>query len=92
MENLNVFSLLILRLERRFNIISSRVVLPLEEEILHLPEEMLPMYSCKDRVKCRDFDMDKANFINFINCGSKKTKIVPVNIVSKKEENCCNMV
>jgi hypothetical protein len=89
MENLNVFSLFILRLERRFNIISSRVILPLEEEILLLPEEMLPMYSCKDRVKCRDFDMDKANFIKF---GSKKAKIVPVNIVSKKEENCCNMV
>ena len=32
MENLNVFSLFILRLERRFNIISSSVVLPLEEE------------------------------------------------------------
>ena len=91
MENLNVFSLFILRLERRFNIISSSVVLPLEEEILHLPEEMLPMYICKDRVKCRDFDMDKANFINFINCGSKKAKIVPVNNVSKKEISYCNM-
>ena len=93
MENLNVFSLFIFRLERRNKTISSRVVLPLEEEKrMPLFEEMLPMYTCKDRVKCRDFDMDKANFINFINCGSKKAKIVPVNNVSKKEVSYCNMV
>jgi hypothetical protein len=90
MENLNVFTFLNLRLERRNKTISSRVVLPLEEEKrMPLLEEMLPMYTCKDRVKCRDFDIDKANFIKF---GSKKAKIVPVNNVSKKDEGYCNMV
>ena len=54
----------------------------------------LPRYNCKNKIKCKDFDMDKVNFINFnfIN----KTKIVPlvsvsVN-VSKTNVGYCNMV
>jgi hypothetical protein len=52
----------------------------------------LPRYNCKNKIKCKDFDMDKVNFINFnfIN----KTKIVPlvsVN-VSKKNVDYCDMV
>ena len=93
MENQNIFSFLISRLERRYNIISSRGVLPLEENLpknnLLKDSLELPRYNCKDRVKCRDFDIDKVNFINF---GSKKAKIIPVDNITKKEVSYCDIV
>ena len=95
METLNLFSLLNSILERKDKISS----LGVEEELCSPKKNLfkaqlitdsleLPRYNCKDRVKCRDFDIDKVNFINF---GSKKSKIVPVNM-SKKEVSYCDMV
>jgi len=104
MENQNIFSSMISRLERRNMISSWRVVLSeeicaihiLQEEGLCLPKENLmkdnlelPRYNCEDRIKCKDFDIDKANFINF---NSKKEKIVPIAKESKQEVSYCDMV
>ena len=96
MENRNVFSFVISILERKDKISSF-----VPEEGLCLPKDNLlkakllkdslelPRYTCKDRVKCKDFDMDKVKFNNF---GYNKAKIVPVNNVSKMEVSYCDMV
>ena len=91
MENQNIFSFVISILERKDKINSF-----VPEEGLCLPKDNLltdslelPRQTCKDRVKCKDFDMDKVKFNNF---GSNKAKIVPVNNVSKMEVSYCDMV
>lgn len=88
LENQATFAYLFSRLERRSKMLNKAV--PGNYKIQdQVAIDILPIYTCTDLVKCKDFDIEKVKFKNFENI---KKKIVSTTKVVEEEDKYCDMV
>ena len=88
LENQAMFAYLFSRLERRSKMLN-KVSPGNSKNQDQVAIDILPIYTCTDLVKCKDFDIEKVQFTNF---EPKKVKFVSTTKVVEEEDKYCDMV